>query len=353
MEKSHQQIAQTKFQYQAIPKEEAGMHPYSLHDSGASKPRSRRRKLVLFGVLLTALSSLFYLFLFRVPSMGALVVPDLIRVESLHPTHYPDYDTGSRLVLVGDVHGSYRELKKVLKKAKFKVGRDHLVLLGDFITKGPRSLDVIDLAIDLNASCVRGNHENEILEMYAKYHNLPAPRIAAASSLSKEEEEHDDIPISKREDLSDDDVLVRNLKPRHIQYLGQCPAILQLGDNFGRGYSAAAVHAGLMWNINDLEEQDPNVVMTIRSVLPPDFAVASEDSDGKPWSNVWNEKQEELPLQDRTVIYYGHDARSGLNIKEYTKGLDSGCVKGRELTAMVISDSKKGNYKEKLVSVDC
>lgn len=38
------------------------------------------------------------------------------------------------------------------------------------------------------------------------------------------------------------------------------------------------------------------------------------------------------------TVVYGHDAKSGLSLKEYTKGLDSGCVKGGKLTALVVSD---------------
>jgi hypothetical protein len=50
-----------------------------------------------------------------------------------------------------------------------------------------------------------------------------------------------------------------------------------------------------------------------------------------------------------TTVLYGHDAKSGLSLKEYTKGLDSGCVKGGKLTALVISDGGQ----QKTVQVRC
>jgi hypothetical protein len=37
---------------------------------------------------------------------------------------------------------------------------------------------------------------------------------------------------------------------------------------------------------------------------------------------------------NNTNIYYGHDAGRGLNLKDYTFGLDSGCVYGDKLTAI-------------------
>lgn len=49
------------------------------------------------------------------------------------------------------------------------------------------------------------------------------------------------------------------------------------------------------------------------------------------------------------TVIYGHDSKSGLSLKEYTKGLDTGCVKGGKLTAMVISDGGK----QEIVQVKC
>ncbi len=51
---------------------------------------------------------------------------------------------------------------------------------------------------------------------------------------------------------------------------------------------------------------------------------------------IWNAAQERLPPDLRTTVIYGHDARRGLNLQPYTKGLDTGCVKGGPLTALVI-----------------
>jgi hypothetical protein len=50
-----------------------------------------------------------------------------------------------------------------------------------------------------------------------------------------------------------------------------------------------------------------------------------------------------------TTVIYGHDAGTSLNIQRYTKGLDSGCVYGRKLTAFIIEDG--GSHK--VVQVKC
>lgn len=55
------------------------------------------------------------------------------------------------------------------------------------------------------------------------------------------------------------------------------------------------------------------------------------------------------PISKTMTVIYGHDARSGLSIEKHTKGLDSGCVKGNQLTALVIEDCGK----QSLVHVKC
>jgi hypothetical protein len=55
------------------------------------------------------------------------------------------------------------------------------------------------------------------------------------------------------------------------------------------------------------------------------------------------------PHSQVMTVIYGHDAKTGLKIRTYTKGLDSGCVKGGKLTALVI----EGGGKQSLVQVSC
>lgn len=45
------------------------------------------------------------------------------------------------------------------------------------------------------------------------------------------------------------------------------------------------------------------------------------------------------PTTHVMTVVYGHDSKTSLAISEFTKGLDSGCVKGEKLTALVIEAS--------------
>jgi hypothetical protein len=57
----------------------------------------------------------------------------------------------------------------------------------------------------------------------------------------------------------------------------------------------------------------------------------------------------EDPFSNTMTVVYGHDASTSLSIRTFTKGLDSGCVTGGKLTALVIEDGGK----QSIVQVSC
>lgn len=68
---------------------------------------------------------------------------------------------------VGDIHGCYKELKSVLRKARFNFKNDILWVTGDLVNRGPDSLKVLRYIkkLDLSAKIVLGNHDiNFIIE---------------------------------------------------------------------------------------------------------------------------------------------------------------------------------------------
>ncbi|ODN78369.1 hypothetical protein L202_04010 [Cryptococcus amylolentus CBS 6039] len=81
---------------------------------------------------------------------------------------------------------------------------------------------------------------------------------------------------------------------------------------------------------------------------------------GTPAAEKAKDKGKTLDCSPVSVIY-GHAAGRGLDIKPFSKGLDSGCVYGRRLTALVLGDLsglegqrvRLGDQKGLLVSVEC
>ena len=67
---------------------------------------------------------------------------------------------------------------------------------------------------------------------------------------------------------------------------------------------------------------------------------------------MWNKHQKSLPKSDRTTVIYGHDSKRGLQIEKYSMGIDTGCLRGGKLTAVVIEGGHSDPI-HKTVHVDC
>jgi len=315
---------------------------------------------------------------------------DMIHMKTLDERHIPgkhDKKDAARLIFVGDIHGCKEELQALLKKVQFDPKKDHLVTTGDMIAKGPDSLGTVDLLREIGASCVRGNNEDRIL-LLAHDLNSSLLRHNGGSAGGNTSLENSSSPLSKPPAES----LSGSLNADQITYLQSCPVILKVGQVKALHGDVVVVHAGLVPGV-PLDDQDPISVMTMRTIdlhshtPSKDGKEGSEkDEKGGPtmvgkkkipppmtknpsmirpvrklaynvhWAKLWNHFQKMLPEfrewsdEERTVVVYGHDSKRGLEVKKWSKGLDSGCYSGGRLTALVVG---RGRWNEKLVSVKC
>lgn len=198
----------------------------------------------------------------------------------------------SRTIVIGDLHGCYDELLMLLGRVDFGAS-DRVVCVGDLVTKGPKSGDVLDLFMsDARLTAVIGNHDRALLEYW------------------KGEREKGDLKPAQRK-------CAKQLKERkdvYAAYFESLPAYVDLG-------SHVVVHAGLRPEVA-LHEQTLDDLTALRT-LGPD----RESREGTPWYEVYRGPK---------IALFGHWPAPLPRLGSYAVGLDTGCVYGARLTAYVV-----------------
>ena len=209
---------------------------------------------------------------------------DTIQIMDLPAKYIPEtgkHRNPGRLVIVGDVHGMEESLVQLLEKVDFKEKRDHLILAGDIISKGPDSKAVVDLARKLDATVVRGNHEDRIIlaaaDMMAEHMDLDAP--GPSEPVDKVQDVLEEVSFNHGD--YKDRKLVKELGQKRINWLKECPVILRVG-KLGDMGQVVVVHAGLVPGV-ELENQDPTMVMNMRTIK---HGVPSDEREGHGWMEV-------------------------------------------------------------------
>ena len=207
----------------------------------------------------------------------------------------------ARHIFIGDVHGCLDELRMLLRKVELRAG-DAVVLVGDLVAKGPDSAGVVAYARELSALCVRGNHDEAVLR------------------YRRAQQQNQEPPKLKKGHVA----VARSLCEPDWAYLEALPLWLQFP-----ALGALVVHAGLVPALA-LTQQEPDMLMNMRSIRS-DGSPSSKMDEGRPWASLWRGPEH---------IVFGHDAVRGLQQYPFATGLDTGCVYGRELTALLLPEKK-------------
>lgn len=253
--------------------------------------------------------------------MGRILFDPSLQVEGARADDaaVDDQETqpARRRVFLGDIQGCLDELRRLLDAVRFDPAADELHPVGDFVNRGPDSAGVLRLCRELDAGGVLGNHDVHLLR-----------RAAGLRDAGNRDTIEDVLEAEDREEL--------------LAWLAARPFVREFEDT-------VCVHAGIhpSWSspAADLAEVDP-LVPDPRS----DFATRIRycDANGQapeadwppppepfgPWYRTWQARDD-----DRTVVF-GHWARGGLVELDRVRGLDTGCVWGKELTAWIPQEDR-------------
>lgn len=224
----------------------------------------------------------------------------------------------ARRIFVGDIQGCREELEMLLERVRFDPARDALEPVGDLVNRGPDSLGTLRLLKRLDAGGVLGNHDLHLL------------RVARGLRRTRPSDTLEGV-------LAADD------RDELCAWLAARPFVKAWSD-------VLLVHGALhpLWS-------DPLIALAGLDPLTPDsrsdFATRARycapdgtrpERDDRPppapyapWFEHWLAQK-----RDPRTLVFGHWAVLGLVVRPGLRGLDSGCVWGKSLTAWIAEEDR-------------
>lgn len=204
-----------------------------------------------------------------------------------------------RLIAIGDIHGCADEFEELLDKLDLR-DDDRVVLLGDLINRGPDSARVIQLARKRVTVSLLGNHELRLIN-YRKT---------------------DDPSHLKKYDYA----TLEQINGKCWDYLEAMPLTYEDPE-----HDIVLVHGGFLPD-QPWKRQPARVVTRIQVVDKDGEPRKRSEAPGAPhWSELW---------KGPPFVVYGHTPREKVSETRWTLGIDTGCVLGGWLTAVVLPEMK-------------
>lgn len=251
---------------------------------------------------------------------------------------------------IGDVQGHFEGLQRLLEKIKFEPGDDFLWFVGDLVNRGPDSLAVLRLVKGLGKSAITvlGNHDLHLLA-FASGAEAPKQRDTLQQVIG----------------APDRDELLDWLRFRPLAYYD---------DGF------LLVHAGILpeWDAAFTLSLAAEVESALRAADYPRFLAELYGNEPSAWQPAlfgtdrlrvivnaltrmrflrndgsmdfsFNGPPDEAPrdltpwfelprASGSTAIVFGHWSALGVLLRPDLIALDSGCVWGRQLSAVRLED---------------
>ncbi|GGE01042.1 serine/threonine protein phosphatase [Aureimonas endophytica] len=217
------------------------------------------------------------------------------------------------LYAIGDIHGCFDEFRRleelILADGRRYDGRKIVILLGDYIDRGPRSAEVIahllqPLDGDFDRLCLCGNHE----EMMLNYLDDPAehshwPDVGGRATLVSYGIDLDHMHrLARRDRNALRRHLAESIPEEHQHFLRSLPALVHSG-------TTVFVHAGLRPSV-PLEAQTDRDLLWIR----------------EPFLS----RGPQLPLN----VVHGHSPTDAVILQHGRIGIDTGVFITGRLTAL-------------------
>ena len=254
---------------------------------------------------------------------------------------------------IGDIQGCYDPLQRLLEQLRFDPAQDKLWFVGDLVNRGPQSLEVLRFVKALGASAITvlGNHDLHLLAMDAGHGRQHKGDTLDAVLTAPDREEL--LHWLRHQHLAwreDDYLLVHaGVLPSWsvddtLRLAAEAETALQ-SDDYGDFFAQMYGNAPSAWSqsLTGMARlrMIVNVLTRLRYCTPDgelDFhqkgAPGTQPPPLMPWFDVPGRQ-----VTEATIIF-GHWSALGLIVRHNLIALDTGCLWGRDLTAVRLRDRK-------------
>ena len=273
--------------------------------------------------------------------------------------------------LVGDVQGCDQALQRLLAECGFSPSRDHLVVLGDLVNRGPDSLTVLRRLRDLGdaATCLLGNHD---LHLLAAAHGVRKPHRGDTFGDVLQAGDREAMlywlrqqPLALFKALSGKEILMVHAgvlpawtASRTVELAAEVETVLK-GPDWGDFLNQMYGNEPRAWR-DDLQGDARlrcivNALTRIRFCTPPgemEFeAKGLRALDAPPGFMPWFDAPGRKTAG--TVVAFGHWSTLGWLNRPDLLSLDSGCVWGGCLSALPLPAGPDDSWPGELIQVKC
>ena len=201
-------------------------------------------------------------------------------------------------VIYGDIHGCLEELeeiRKLIPKNSFEIS------VGDILDKGPYPVEALRYAQKNKIFTIMGNHEYKHLRKF----------------------------WGRKVQLDEDQQRVyRQLKQEDFDFIKSMPFFVKLNH-------LTIVHAGITnWiKLNNPKLNLMTLLLFLRDVDEKErfLPINHDNPNAKYWADVYKGGE--------GFIVYGHNPFRKIKKNKFAAGIDTGCVYGNKLTALIIKDT--------------
>jgi serine/threonine protein phosphatase 1 len=232
----------------------------------------------------------------------------------------PTVGDDRRVYAIGDIHGRLDLLRLLIDRiaaddwTRGHVQRLDLILLGDYVDRGPQSSEVLDFVIRLgrwwpNLHCLMGNHE-EVMQMALRGDDAALRFFMRIGG--QETARSYGLDIDKLSEMSFSELrgwFDEAIPDDHVRFLSELKDTVVIGDYL-------FVHAGIRPEV-PLEDQDAREMRWIRE----DFLTSD--------------------LRHEHFVIHGHSITEEIEEKDNRIGIDTGAYASGRLTAIGLQGTER------------